>query len=78
MVGFYYWKVYRPTVIAERYIQIYELKKLVALLKSKGESIEDLEEFYKAFHTKTKTNKDKLEKIDEEYEITKPSEKKAK
>ena len=72
------YKLYGPSMIAERLISIYKLKKLTDLLKSKGESIQDLEEFYKTFKTMSKTNKSKIESIDEEYKIEKPSTKKAK
>ena len=71
ILAFQLYKLYRPTMIAERLISIYELKKLTNLLKSKGESIQDLEEFYKNFKTISKTNKSKIESIDEEYKIGK-------
>ena len=71
ILAFNFYKLIKPAMIAERLISIYELKKLTDLLKSKGESIQELEEFYKNFKTISKTNKSKIESIDEEYKIGK-------
>ncbi len=78
IAALHYHKIIRPIVIAERFIQIYKLKKLTDLLKSKGESIHDLNEFYRNFQKKEETHKERIEEIEEEYKIKKPSEKKAK